>query len=52
MTQGRTLGGGRRVHTESSAEAERFGQSAEPGRQLLDQLELQLDELETKANPR
>ena len=28
---------------------ERFGQSAERGRQLLDQLELQLEELETTA---
>jgi transposase len=29
---------------------ERFGQSSERGRQLLDQLELQLEELETKAS--
>jgi hypothetical protein len=29
---------------------ERFGQSAERGRQLLDQLELQLEELETTAS--
>jgi transposase len=29
---------------------ERFGQSAERGRQLLDQLELQLEELDTKAS--